>query len=101
MYLCNENHDAEWYETLNAKDNNIHFQLDTRAMYNVLASAGLKKINKNLKVVPTFFNTGVILWMLYSLWWFCSTALCMERSNASVGYIFDQTMNPVLGGDTL
>lgn len=49
-----ENHDAEYYETLKAKNTNIHFQLYTGAMCNVLSSVDLKKINKNLKVVRLF-----------------------------------------------
>lgn len=49
-----ENHDAEYYETLKAKSTNIHFQLYTGAMCNVLSSVDLKKINKNLKVVRLF-----------------------------------------------
>lgn len=72
------NHDAEWYETVKVNNTNIHFQLDTGAKCNVLSSADLKKIDKSLKVVPTFSP-------LKSLYWYCFTTLCLEGSDSPFG----------------
>lgn len=61
-----ENHDAEWYETVKVKDTYIHFKLYTGAKCNVVSLADLKKKDKNLKVVPTFSPLRS-----FSLCWHC------------------------------
>lgn len=98
-----ENHDAEQYETLKVKNTYIHLQVDTGAKCNVLSSADLKKIDKNLKTVLTFSQLksfyghmdircpGTVL--LPCVW--KDAVLSYVKF-----YIIDQTVNPVLGADT-
>lgn len=85
------------------KNTYIHLQVDTGAKCNVLSSADLKKIDKNLKTVLTFSQLksfyghmdircpGTVL--LPCVW--KDAVLSYVKF-----YIIDQTVNPVLGADT-
>lgn len=95
-------HDAKWYETVNVKNIDIHFQLDTGAKRNVLSSADLKKIDKSLKVVPTF--SPVKSFSGHYIRCTDTVILPCVWKEAMLPYvkfyIIDQTVNPVLGSDT-